>query len=142
MKKELIGILVCIVLIFSIYPMSISATDTSNNFKSEKSKTRIFIFCELDIFTTGRAYLIPGYVRSNNVGINVSGASGFCFVGNKSMAGTIKIKGVKIDNWESMFILFYTGFMENYEVNVPPPKPTPVFRLNGNAVMVMVSYKL
>ena len=142
MRKKLIGIFVCVILVFSILPVSASINDASYNLFPEKSKTRIFVFCQLDIFTTGRAYLIPGYVKSNDMGINVSGASGFCFVGNRTMTGTIKIKGVDIDNWEWMLILFYTGFMENYQVNVPPPKPTPVFRLNGNAFMVIVSYKV
>ncbi len=34
-----------------------------------KSNIRLFIFCDMDISTSGRAYLFPGYIESNDIGI-------------------------------------------------------------------------
>ena len=141
MKKELVGIFICILLIFTTIPMSTTAKDNSINSYSARSKSRIFIFCDIEISSSGRAFLFPGYIKSNDIGINVSGSSGFCVVGNESHSGTIKIKGVEINNWQLMFIIFYSGFLENFKINLPP-KPTPAFWLNGNAVMVIVIYEL
>jgi hypothetical protein len=139
MKSKLIGIFVCILLLLTLIPISTIAENDSRNPVTAKSKIRFFIFCDIDILTSGRAFLFPGYLDSVSEGTNVSVASGLCFVGNESYSGTIKLKGIEINNWQWMFVVFYTGFLKNYWSNLPP-KPKHIFSLDGSALLVIVSY--
>jgi hypothetical protein len=104
------------------------------------SRFRIFIFCEIEALTSGRAFLFPGYFNTLEDGINVSRASGFCIVGNTSIADPIKINGIDLYNWHRMIIVFYTGFLKNHYLNLPPEKQ-PIFTLDGNALLVIVTFR-
>lgn len=107
----------------------------------DRPKIGIYPFCEICTINNngGRAFLFPGYLESVKGETQVRMASGFCKPGDTTYTGILNINGKDFNNWQWMIISAYTGLLENYWIT-PPGLNIPVFRLDGNAGFVIISY--